>query len=683
MAHNLLVDMKDVQFVLFEMLKVGDLARYEKFSGHDREIFQDTLNLAQRIAWDKMYPVDSQGDEEGVHYHPGTMSVTVPECFHEPYRAMTGAGFISISDAPELGGMGMPQCVSVACKEYFCSASAALSFFALLTGSAAGLIRRFGSDGQKGLYLDKMLKGKWGGTMCLTEPGAGSDVGNMRTRALPMPDGTYHIEGQKIFISAGEHDLTENIIHMVLARVEGAPPGTRGLSLFIVPKYLVGPDGSPAGRNGVFCRGVEKKMGFHGSPTCALSFGEDAPCTGFLLGREGSGMKLMFRMMNEERLFCGLQGLASSSYAYLHAVDYARQRVQGSPAAEMLNPAAERVAIIEHPDVRRMLFWMKSHVEGMRMLTYYLALCLDLEETGAGEKSSDAAAMADLLIPICKAGNTDMVWLITAEAIQVFGGYGFCRDYPLEHVARACKVLSIVEGTNGIQSICPRHADSAGHVHALPRLDACLELEHYGTENESPGENCGRFRGCSRRGLLPEQDPVIEVLSGYGVPPILWQGPGNPERRRGVDPGRLRGLPGRTGMTGGEGRDERKICGLPSYYHGHSTTIGGWDGRQEEHLRQDEGQGTLPAQGADPRCCREGFCKQTVQQGQHEGDRRGSGHFARLTLYLLPGSGNAVHGSGIERKRRPRADVHQAHPRAGRIDRRGGQCLCRVYHGPL
>jgi len=453
MAKNLLVDMKDVQFVLYEMLKVHDLAHFEKFSGYDLEIVQDTLNLAEKIAWDKMYPVDAQGDEEGISYDPKTMSVTVPEYFHEPYRSMTGAGFISISDSTDLGGMGMPQSVSVACKEFFGAANAALSFCTLLTGSAAGLIRRFGNDEQKKLYLDKMLKGTWGGTMCLTEPGAGSDVGNMRTRAIPMPDGTYRIEGQKIFISSGEHDLTENIIHMVLARAEGAPSGTRGLSLFIVPKYLVRPDGSFAERNGVFCRGVEKKMGFHGSPTCALSFGDDTPCMGFLLGREGSGMKLMFKMMNEERLFCSLQGLASSSSAYLHAVDYAKQRVQGSHAMEMLNPDAERLAIIEHPDVKRMLFWMKSHVEGMRMLTYYLALCLDLEEIETGEKASDAAALVELLVPICKAGNTDMVWLITAEAIQVFGGYGFCRDYPVERVARSCKVLSIVEGTNGIQSI--------------------------------------------------------------------------------------------------------------------------------------------------------------------------------------------------------------------------------------
>ncbi len=453
MAHNLLVDMQDVQFVLFEMLNAQSLAGQASFEGLDRDVFQDTLTLAERIAWDTMYPVDALGDAEGVCYDPATMSVSVPKSFHAPYQALINAGFLSISDAPDLGGMGMPQCISVACKELFCAASAALTFFTLLTGSAAGLIRRFGDDQQQGLYLDKMLTGQWGGTMCITEPEAGSDVGNMRTRATPRPDGTYRLQGQKIFISAGEHDLTENIVHLVLARIDGASSGTRGLSLFIVPKYLVGPDGTLEGRNGVFCRGVEKKMGFNGSPTCALAFGDESPCTGFLLGGQGSGMKLMFKMMNEERLFCGLQGLAASSHAYLHAVDYARKRVQGAHATQMLDPSAQRVAIIEHPDVKRMLLWMKSHVEGMRMLTYYLAWCLDLQGTETGEAAAEAAAMVELLVPICKAGNTDLVWLIQAEAIQVFGGYGFCRDYPVEHVARACKVLSIVEGTNGIQSI--------------------------------------------------------------------------------------------------------------------------------------------------------------------------------------------------------------------------------------
>jgi hypothetical protein len=445
--------MRDVRFVLFEMLGAQTLSGFERFSGCDHDVIVDTLNLAEKIAREQFYPVERQSDEEGLRYDTETMTVHVPGIAREPYRAVAEAGFIALSEAPEIGGMGMPQCVSIACKEYLCAASASLTFFTLLTGSVAGLIRRFGTTEQKGLYLEKMLRGEWSGTMCLTEPGAGSDVGAVRTRALRNPDGTYRIEGQKIFISAGEQDITENIIHMVLARVEGATAGTKGLSLFIVPKHLVTPDGSLAERNGVFCRGVEKKMGFHGSPTCSLSFGDDRPCTGFLLGREGSGMKIMFQMMNEERLFCGLQGLATSSSAFLHAVDYARHRIQGSHAEKMLDPSAERVAIIAHPDVKRMLLWMKAHVEAMRMLTYYLGMCLDLSEAGTREKVQEANAMVELLVPICKAGNTDLVWLVTAEAIQVFGGYGFCRDYPVEHMARACKVLSIVEGTNGIQSM--------------------------------------------------------------------------------------------------------------------------------------------------------------------------------------------------------------------------------------
>ena len=453
MAQNLLVDMRDVQFVLFEMLRADTLAGHASFQGCDRDMIMDTLNLARKIAWEQWYPVDGPGDEEGVRYEPDTMSVSVPKIFHDPFRAMAGAGFIALSEDPALGGMGMPQCVSLACKEYFCAAGAALAFFSLLTGSAAGLIRRYGSDDQKGLFLKKLLQGIWTGTMCLTEPGAGSDVGGIRTRAVPMPDNTYRIEGQKIFISAGEHDLSENIVHLVLARIDGAPSGTRGLSLFIVPKYLVSPGGAVSERNGVFCRGVEKKMGFHGSPTCSLSFGEDGPCTGYLLGAEGAGMKLMFTMMNEERLFCALQGLAASSSAFLHAADYAMQRFQGAHFTKMLDPSAEKAAIIDHPDVKRMLFWMKSHVEGMRMLTYYLALCIDRAGIETGDGAADAHALVELLVPICKAGNTDTVWLVTAEAIQVMGGYGFCRDYPVERLARECKVLSIVEGTNGIQSM--------------------------------------------------------------------------------------------------------------------------------------------------------------------------------------------------------------------------------------
>lgn len=240
---------------------------------------------------------------------------------------------------------------------------------------------------------------------------------------------------------------------MVLARIAGDPPGTKGLSLFIVPKHIPEADGTSGKKNDVACVGVEEKMGIHGLSTCALAFGENNQCVGYLLGAERNGMRQMFQMMNEERLFVGLQGLSLSSAAYMHAVDYAKTRLQGSHVTRMLDPQAPQVPIIGHPDVRRMLLWMKSYVEGMRMLTYFLGHNLDIATVDTGEAGRNAQALTELLIPLCKAGNTDTAWLVTAEAIQVYGGYGYCRDYPVEQYARECKILSIVEGTNGIQSI--------------------------------------------------------------------------------------------------------------------------------------------------------------------------------------------------------------------------------------
>lgn len=446
-----LVDIRDQQFVLFEMLKTDSIFAHNKYRMLDKAMCEETIHLASRIAMEKWYPVNSQAEEEGARYNPDMQEVTLPRFLHDPYKEMTTAGFISQSERDDPGGM--PMNVSVAYKEHFCSANPALSFLWLLTGSAAGLIRRFGTPEQKNLYLDKMLSGDWSGTMCLTEPDAGSDVGRVRTIAKEMPDGTYRITGQKIFISYGEHDLAENIINLVLARTENAPPGTKGLSLFIVPKFLVGTDGMPGERNGVYCRGIEKKIGFHASPTCILSFGDDAPCTGYLLSSQGQGMKIMFQMMNEERIFCGLQGLACSSAAYNHARTYAGERLQGSHYLRILDPDAPAVPISQHPDVMRMLQWMKAYVEGMRMFTYYLAWNIDVSENHDGTDADEARALVSLLTPLCKAGNSDMVWLISAEAIQVFGGYGLCRDFPVEGIARSGKILSIVEGANGIQSI--------------------------------------------------------------------------------------------------------------------------------------------------------------------------------------------------------------------------------------
>lgn len=450
---KLLVDSRDVRFILFEMLGVDKYGKYEEFAGHDHELYEDTIKLAERISVEQFYPTNAEGDRIGVRYDPMRMTVATPSCFKRPYRAMSEAGFIGISADPAFGGLGLPLSISVACKEYFCAANGCLAFYTLLTGSAAHLVQSYGSETQKRIYLSRMLCGEWSGTMCLTEPDAGSEVGNVKTNAVRREDGAYLIKGQKIFISGGEHDLTENIIHMVLARIVGDSPGTKGLSLFIVPKYIPDSNGAPGTKNDVTCAGVEEKMGIHGLSTCTLVFGEKNHCFGYLLGAERKGMHEMFQMMNEERLFVGLQALSVSSAAYMHAVEYAKTRLQGRHITRMLNPKAPQVPIIEHPDVRRMLLWMKSYVEGMRMLTYFLGHNLDIATVDTGEAGRYARSLTELLIPLCKAGNADTAWLVTAEAIQVYGGYGYCRDYTIEQYARECKILSIVEGTNGIQSI--------------------------------------------------------------------------------------------------------------------------------------------------------------------------------------------------------------------------------------
>ena len=454
MALNPLVDTRDVEFILFEMLGAEKLLQYEKFSNFDVDIFKDTLELAEKIAVDHFYPSNSQGDKEGgAIFDPQTNEVKVPESIKAAWNAYKQTGFFKLRISTEEEGMGMPELISVACDEYFTAGNTTIYMYAGLTLGAASLIEEFGTDEQKKLFAARMLNGDFGGTMCLTEPEAGSDVGNIRTKAVKQSDGTYLISGQKIFISSGEHDLTENIIHAVLARVEGHPQGTRGLSLFIVPKYLLKEDGSMGERNDVICTGIEHKMGIKSSATASLNFGDNGKCVGYLLGKEQKGMKCMFFLMNHARLATGMQALGQSSIAYMHAVTYAKNRKQGARITEAMNFNAQMVPIIEHPDVKRMLLWMKSYVEGMRMLVYYIAHCVDISEISDGKEAKEAKAKIELLTPIVKAGNSEMSWRVTSEAIQVFGGYGYISEYPVEQFARDTKIFSIYEGANGIQAL--------------------------------------------------------------------------------------------------------------------------------------------------------------------------------------------------------------------------------------
>src|SRR4030066_2508151 len=322
----------------------------------------------------------------------------------------------------------MPEVVCRATMVYFSAAAVAFITYDTLKGGASRLIENFGSDALKKIYLEKMVLGQWGGTMCLTESGAGSDVGALKTKAVKQKDGTYLLTGQKIFITAGDNDMYENIIHPVLARIEGDPPGTPGISIFIVPKYHIKPDGSLGERNDIITSGIEHKMGIKGSATCSLSLGDNGKCIGWLLGEERQGMKIMFQMMNEARLDVANQASGCSSAAYMHSITYAKNRIQGSDPAKRGDTAS--CLIIKHPDVKRTLLWMKSQVEAMRMLTLLAALCGDISHVEKGDQAKEAKGLLDFLIPLCKAGNTDLAWLVTSEAMQVYGGCGFFSGVP-------------------------------------------------------------------------------------------------------------------------------------------------------------------------------------------------------------------------------------------------------------
>jgi len=446
-----LVDERDVKFVLYEQLRVDRLCDHPRYADFSPEMFDMAIEQAEKLADNEFYPANKIGDREGCRFDNG--QVHVPAAFHQPYRKYCEGGWLAMCDAPEVGGQGFPVVVANACIEFFAAANWALLMYPGLTHGAARLLERHGSEELRELYLSQMYSGQWGGTMCLTEAGAGSDVGNLRTKAARRPDGSFNIEGQKIFISSGMHDLTENIIHMVLARIEGAPKGTRGISIFLVPRLRYDEQGQLVDSD-VNCGGIEHKMGIHGSATCVLNFGENGRCIGYLLGKENSGMRIMFDMMNEARLFVGMQGLAHASTAYLHALQYAKDRVQGSPIESLKDPNAKRVAIIEHPDVRRMLMFMKSGTEGLRAMMHLTAYCLDRVRIAQSDEERELFQdYVDLLIPICKSMGSDLGFRVCETAIQVYGGYGFTSEYPVEQFLRDCKIASLYEGTNGIQAL--------------------------------------------------------------------------------------------------------------------------------------------------------------------------------------------------------------------------------------
>ena len=449
---NLLVNTRDQQFLLFEQFGIEKLFESEAYEGFSKDDLLMILSEAEKLAVGEIFPTLKEGDEESCQFKNG--EVTIPKCFRGPYKKYCEAGWINPMDSPDVGGQGMPHTAGYAAMELFCAANYAFCMYPGLTHGAANLINVYGNEKQKKTYMEKCFSGEWTGTMCLTEPGAGSDVGALKTTAKRLPDGKFLITGTKCFISAGDHDLTPNIIHPVLARIEGDPAGTKGISIFIVPKVRVNDDGSLGEPNDVNCGGIEHKMGIHGNATCTLNFGEDGKCIGELLGEERSGIKIMFQMMNEARLGVGMQGVAIGSAAFQHAVAYAKERVQSTPVWEMKNPNAKAVTIINHPDVRKKLMWMKSHSEGIRALAYFSAYCMDMSKIAGSEaEKANWEGYLELLTPIVKAYSTDKGLLICSLAMDVYGGYGYCAEYPVEQFLRDEKIACIYEGTNGIQAL--------------------------------------------------------------------------------------------------------------------------------------------------------------------------------------------------------------------------------------
>ena len=437
------------KFVLETIADIQQLSGLPGFDSLSGDLVSAIVDEAGKFAEEVFAPLNRIGDEQGATWTDGT--VTLPPGFREAYARYVEAGWGSLTANPEYGGQGLPFALSAAVQESLTSANMAFSLCPMLTMGAIEALEAHASEEQKRLYLSRLVTGEWTATMNLTEPQAGSDVGALKTKAERQPDGTYRIKGQKIFITWGEHDCAENIIHTVLARTPDAPGGTKGISLFIVPKFLVNPDGSLGARNDLRCVSIEHKLGIHASPTCVMSYGDNDACVGYLVGEENAGMRAMFTMMNHARINVGLQGVSIAERAYQGALSYAKERVQ---SARMGAPTRAPVRIIEHADVRRMLLTMKARTEGVRALAYYNAAAVDRGIHGQDDEARKAAkGLADLLTPLTKAYATDTGVEVASLAIQVFGGMGFIEETGAAQHLRDARIAPIYEGTNGIQAL--------------------------------------------------------------------------------------------------------------------------------------------------------------------------------------------------------------------------------------
>ena len=439
---------RDLSFVLHDVLEVERYANHFADADLSRDLIDQIVAEGGKFAEEVIAPINRPGDQEGCHIEGDV--VTTPKGWKEAYHQMVEAGWTSLSFGTEYGGQGLPAIVSMAVGQFTAAASAAFSMYPGLTAGAYHGIEASASDELKQIYLPRMATGEWTGTMNLTEPQCGTDLGMVRTKAVPNGDGSYSITGQKIWISAGEHDFADNIIHTVLARVEGAVPGIKGLSLFVVPKFLVNADGSIGERNGVQCAGLEHKMGIHGNATCVMAY-ENAK--GWLIGEEGRGMNNMFVVMNEARLGTGLQGLAIGDAAYQAAVEFANDRLQGRALTGAKNPDGPADPIMVHPDVRRMLMESKAFVEGGRAFILWTALQADLQKSSDEATATKAKDYMGLITPVLKAYLTDKGFHVASLAMQVHGGSGYTEHFPASQYLRDARITMIYEGTNGIQAL--------------------------------------------------------------------------------------------------------------------------------------------------------------------------------------------------------------------------------------
>jgi alkylation response protein AidB-like acyl-CoA dehydrogenase len=435
--------------VLHEQLEVANLSQHQLYEDFDKEMVDLIISTARDMAVREIFPTLKIGDEIGCKYENN--HVITPNEFKRAWQALKEGDWFAIDRPREFGGQGMPATVATAARNYMVGANMGLMFLVLLIHGPGMLIEMFGSEHQRKLYLEKLYSGEWACSLMMTEPDSGSDLSHLKTTATRNSDGTFSLTGNKIFITYGDQDLTDNIIHVVLGRIKGAPSGARGVSLFLVPKIRINSDGSLGERNDVYCTGIEKKMGQHSAPSCAMTMGGRGECIGTLLGPENKGLSSLFVMLNHFRQIIGMQGMSMACSAYLYALEHARNRFQGSRLGTK-DPSP--ISIINHPDIRRMLMIMKMYTEGTRSLLYYIANCEDKKAVSkSSEEKEKFQNLVDFLIPVAKSYVTDRAVEICNLGMQIFGGYGYIKDYPVEQLVRDVKILTIYEGTNGIHAI--------------------------------------------------------------------------------------------------------------------------------------------------------------------------------------------------------------------------------------